>query len=136
MRKLIKGYDEVYSIDENGNIFRNDVKMSPINNGIGYLQIKLRKNKKRYNRYIHRLVWETFNGKIPKGLEINHIDHNKSNNSLSNLELVSHSDNLKKAFKKHGYFGSMNRPKSTRTLSQVEGTPSEGAETNGEVESS
>lgn len=136
MRKQIKGYDEVYSIDENGNIFRNGIKMSPVNNGIGYLQIKLRKNKKRYNRYIHRLVWETFNGEIPKGLEINHINHDKSNNSLENLELVSHSDNLKRAFKKYGYFGSMNRPKSTLILSQTESTLSEGAETTGEVQSS
>ena len=136
MKKSIKGYDEVYSVDENGDIFRNDVKMSPINNGVGYLQIKLRRNKKRFNRYVHRLVWEAFNGEIPKGFEINHIDHDKSNNSLSNLELVSHSENLKKAFKKHGYFGSMNRPKNKRILSQAGSTLSEGAETTGEVESS
>lgn len=111
MRKPIQGYDNVYSIDEDGNIYRNNKKMSPANNGIGYMQIKLRHNGKRYGRYVHRLVWETFMGDIPEGLEINHIDHNKLNNSLSNLELVSHSDNLKKAFKKHGYFGSMFRPK-------------------------
>ena len=126
----------MYSVDEDGNVFRNNEKMSPVNNGIGYLQIKLRKNKKRFNRYIHRIVWETFNGLIPKGFEINHIDHDKSNNSLSNLELVSHRENLKKAFKKHGYFGSMNRPKNKRILSQAESTLSEGAETTGEVESS
>lgn len=85
--------------------------MSPINNGIGYYQVKLRFSKKRFNRYIHRLVWETFIGIIPDGYEINHIDHNKQNNSLDNLELVTHSENLKKAFLHHGYFGSMIRPK-------------------------
>lgn len=110
--------------------------MSPISNGLGYLQVKLRHNGKRHNKYIHRLVWETFKGEIPKHLEINHIDHNKLNNSLSNLELVSHSENLKKAVQKYGYFGSMNRPKNMRILSQAEGTPSEGAETTGEVQSS
>lgn len=136
MIKSIKGYDNVYTIDTNGNIYRNNKKMSPVNNGIGYYQIKLRCQKKRYAVYVHRLVWETFNGKVPEGYEINHIDHNKANNSLANLELVTHSDNLKKAFKKHGYFGSMNRPKNMLTLSQAKGTPLEGAETTGEVKSS
>lgn len=136
MIKPIQGYDSNYSADTDGNIYRDGKKMSPTNNGIGYYQIKLRHNGKRYNRYVHRIIWETFNGPIPKGQEINHIDHVKSNNKLSNLELVTHSEDVKKAFLKYGYFGSMNRPKNMRTLSQAEGTPSEGAETTGEVQSS
>ena len=47
-------------------------------------------------------------GKVPKGYEINHVDHDKSNNSLTNLELVTHSENLKKAVEKHGHFGFLN----------------------------
>jgi len=39
------------------------------------------------------LVWEAFNGKIPAGLEIDHIDRDKHNNTLSNLRLVTHSEN-------------------------------------------
>ena len=134
--KPIQGFDSVYTIDTNGNIYRDGKKMSPVNNGIGYYQIKLRRNKKRYPVYVHRLVWETFNGPIPEGYEINHIDHDKSNNTLENLELVTHRDNLKKAVQKWGYFGSMNRPKCMSTLSQAEVTTSEGAETTGEVQSS
>ncbi|MBN8211099.1 HNH endonuclease [Bacillus sp. NTK071] len=30
-------------------------------------------------QYVHRLVWGTFNGAIPEGLEINHTDGNKKN---------------------------------------------------------
>ena len=108
MIKEIQGYDPVYSIDEQGNIYRSGKKMFPVNNGIGYYQIKLRRNGKRYHRYVHSLVWEAFNGKVPKGYEINHIDHDKSNNSLTNLELVTHSENLKKAVEKHGHFGFLN----------------------------
>lgn len=38
---------------------------------------------------IHRYVWESYNGEIPKGYEIHHIDHDKSNNSIENLELMT-----------------------------------------------
>ena len=103
--KDIPNYGGIYKITTNGDIYKGNQKLSPVNNGFGYYQIKLRKNGKRINKYIHRLVWETFNGNIPKGYEINHIDHDKSNNSLANLELVTHSLNLKKAVEKHGHFG-------------------------------
>lgn len=133
MRKTIKGFNQAYSVDIYGNIYRGNKIIKSYNNGIGYFQVKLALNGKRYNKYIHRIVWETFVGEIPKGYEINHIDHDKSNNCLYNLELVTHSENIHKAFIKYGYFGSMNKPKNMLTLSQAEGTPSEGAETTGEV---
>ena len=43
--------------------------------------------------YIHRVVWEVFNGEIPAGKEIDHIDRDKTNNNLNNLRLVTHSEN-------------------------------------------
>lgn len=46
-------------------------------------------------QYVHRLVWKLFNGEIPEGYEINHIDGNKSNNKLSNLELMTREENCK-----------------------------------------
>ena len=61
----------------------------------GYLRITIR--NKQYS--IHRLVWETFNEPIPEGYYIDHIDGNKSNNALSNLRLVTQSDNMKNAMK-------------------------------------
>lgn len=133
MEKKVIGYDDVYTINTDGIVYRNGKPMSPRDNGIGYQQIGLRLNRKRYNVYIHRLVWKTFKGDIPDGYEINHIDHNKYNNKLDNLELVSHSTNLKKSVERYGYYGSMNRPKDMRTLSQAKDTSLEGAETTGEV---
>lgn len=41
----------------------------------------------------HRLVWTWFNGEIPEGCVIDHIDHDPSNNSLSNLRLRTYEDN-------------------------------------------
>ena len=37
---------------------------------------------------MHRYIWEQVNGSIPKGYDIHHIDHNKDNNDISNLELM------------------------------------------------
>lgn len=45
------------------------------------------------NKLVHRLVWEAFNGPIPKGMWINHKDGNKANNHLDNLELTTPSEN-------------------------------------------
>lgn len=43
---------------------------------------------------IHRIVYETFVGPIPPDKEINHIDANKANNSIYNLEVITHQENI------------------------------------------
>lgn len=37
---------------------------------------------------MHRYVWEFYNCKIPKGYHVHHIDGDKSNNDISNLQLL------------------------------------------------
>ena len=71
-------------------------------NNIGYLIFKVRKFGESgfKNYYVHRFIWETYNSIIPDGKEIHHIDNNKENNRLSNLQLITHSENCKKAAKK------------------------------------
>lgn len=61
----------------------------------GYLVVSLiNKEGERKQLYLHRLVWEAFNGKIPSGHEIDHISTDRSDSNLSNLRLVySHSEN-------------------------------------------
>lgn len=44
---------------------------------------------------IHRYVWEYYNGKIPDGYHVHHIDGDKSNNDISNLRLLTVSDHIK-----------------------------------------
>ena len=61
----------------------------------GYLRISI--ENKQYS--IHRLIWETFNGTIPEGYCIDHIDGNRANNSISNLRLTTQSENMKNAMK-------------------------------------
>lgn len=43
---------------------------------------------------MHKIIWEAFNGLIPEGMVIDHTDGNKGNNALTNLQLVSQSDNM------------------------------------------
>lgn len=52
----------------------------------------------------HRFIWEAVNGAIPNGYEIHHKDHNRSNNSISNLELIESS------LHKHIHFNGKNNP--------------------------
>ena len=93
----LNGYKYDYFVDSLGNVYKDANKMALSDNGSGYKFVRLRTETKRVNRYVHRLVWESFYGKIPKGYEINHIDHDKNNNSLDNLELVTHQENIDKA---------------------------------------
>lgn len=76
--------------------------LSPRDNGKGYKYISLTKNNKPHRFYIHRLVATYF---IPNPLnrkEINHIDGNKGNNCVENLEWCTRSENNKHAYAHNG----------------------------------
>ncbi len=45
--------------------------------------------------YLHRRVWEDANGPIPDGYDIHHRDHNKTNNDLDNLQLLTKDDHTR-----------------------------------------
>lgn len=59
----------------------------------GYLQVTLYKNKKPITYKVHRLVWEAFNGEIPEGMQVNHINEVKTDNRLENLNLMTPKEN-------------------------------------------
>lgn len=52
----------------------------------GYYLSSKKINGKRIR--LHRYIYEKFKGKIPKGYEVHHIDQNKENNDINNLELL------------------------------------------------
>lgn len=44
---------------------------------------------------LHRAVWESTKGRIPDGFDIHHIDHDKTNNDIANLECLSKADHAR-----------------------------------------
>ena len=113
-RKYIKYQDikfywhpkyKYYLASKNGKILsikwnkKRILKLHTLRNG--YLYFGLHINNTQKNYLVHRFVYETFKGKIPSDKQTDHIDNNKENNSLSNLQLLSPSENTKKShFKK------------------------------------
>ena len=94
--KQVPGFKD-YEVSSRGRVRRGEPMMRFCDNGIGYLIIRLREGGTRKRFYVHRLVLNTFRPQTNPFLEVNHIDHNKKNNWLDNLEWVTHRENLKKA---------------------------------------
>lgn len=56
--------------------------------------------------YMHRAVWALHNGEIPAGHHIHHVDGDRANNEISNLELLSASDHSKHHAQGNSWVGS------------------------------
>lgn len=88
-----------YEIDEFGNVNKRKgtgfIKTFADKDGYPKLAFTI-KDKGTVNKFVHRLVYESFVGPIPPGLTVDHIDNNKQNNHFSNLQLLSAEDNAVK----------------------------------------
>lgn len=94
-----KEFGDKYTIYENGDIYNKyNKKLSPVDNGKGYLIVNIYINGKRTCKSIHRLLGELFLENPNNYSDINHIDGNRQNNSLTNLEWCTHSTNIKHSY--------------------------------------
>ena len=71
----------------------------------GYLNICVRKHGQSGVKgcHVHRFIWECYNGIIREGKVIDHINNNKEDNRLCNLQLMTQQLNCKKADKDRDY---------------------------------
>ena len=87
-----------YEVYEDGKIwsYSRNKWLKPSTRKDGYKQVCLVDDEGKKKMYLlHRVIWEAVTSEqIPSNKEINHIDENKDNNARSNLELVSHKDNI------------------------------------------
>lgn len=121
--KPIEGFDG-YFISNLGKVYSNlgkgrrdrsirvelyEVKPRP--NRTGYMRVYMRDSQtnKRVDRYIHRLVASHFIENIHNKRIVNHIDSDRSNNRMDNLEWVTVLENIEHAMT----FGSLERDSST-----------------------
>jgi hypothetical protein len=100
--KNVKGFEGIYEVSNLGNVKRHYSNKSKIlkagTNTHGYKHVTLSKKEIKTYIVVHKLVAIAFLNHIPNGQDnvINHIDHDKTNNNLSNLEIISQRENANK----------------------------------------
>lgn len=88
-----------YEISNTGKVRRNGRERRLFNNPSGYPAVNLYNHCKHKTIAIHRLVALAFIPTPDNKLDVNHIDGNKTNNNVDNLEWCTRSENLKHAYK-------------------------------------
>jgi len=96
----VVGYEGLYSVSDLGRVkshwYSNPRILAPSVTRDGYLKVVLSGHNGRKNSTIHTLVMGSHFGRRPRGLDISHKDGDKCNNLLSNLEYLSHKENINK----------------------------------------
>lgn len=87
---------KIYSYPKAANPNRNGKWLKQQKDAKGYSTVTLRNSDGAKTFKVHRLVLETYSGN--SGEQVNHIDGNKQNNSLSNLEWVTNQRNTIHAY--------------------------------------
>lgn len=95
-------------------VYRDRI-LSPSDNGNGYKYITVTQNGKRKHLYVHRLVADLFIPKIDGKDVVNHLDYDRGNNRVDNLEWCTQKENTRysawkfahpqKQFSKMGKYG-------------------------------
>ena len=103
--RSVPGYEGYYEVSNFGNVksLTNDKILKPCLGSRGYYMVRVYKDNKGNTMSIHVLVAMAFLGHKPDGYKIvvDHIDNNKLNNHVSNLQLISNRENTSKD-KKNG----------------------------------
>lgn len=106
-----------YDVSDTGRVKNSDTGkiLKPGTNAKGYYIVSLYRDGKPHTKKVHRLVAEAFNNIEHKGLEVNHKDGNKSNNSIDNLEWCTGSENIL-----HAYASGLREPPRMKKVKVIE----------------
>lgn len=111
--KPVKGFEQYYEVSDEGIIrtieryiilsthsYKKCRKiLKQFQDSKGYFHVKLYNGQgKSRSITIHRIVALTFLDNPDKLLEVNHINHDKTNNNVKNLEWISRSNNIKHSY--------------------------------------
>ncbi len=111
--KPVRNYEELYKVSNLGRVYRIGAHVKRLNhlmyvpvrmmgsldNGKGYLRIKLTKENKSKRIMLHRIIAEAFIPNPQNKRCVNHLDGNKKNNCIENLEWCTHSENVNHSIK-------------------------------------
>ena len=94
--KQLLGHPNYYAT-EDGEIVRKKKNgefktLKKCKNNAGYEYVSLNTRNGYY--FVAQLVYEAFNGEIPMGMEIDHVNGKKDDNRISNLRVLTHAQNL------------------------------------------
>lgn len=120
--KDIDGYEGLYQVSNMGKV--RSLKRNNTNGKIlrkcinkrGYEVVYFSKGNKKYAQRVHRLVAIAFIPEAKNKPQVNHIDGNKLNNCMNNLEWCTQSENIKHAYDNNLYANQRNIAK--RTMAQ------------------
>lgn len=92
----VSNFGRVKSLAKKTNNQYSNIEMilKPQINTHNYLFVTLYKNHIAKQKLVHRLVYETFVGEIPDGMQVNHLDEDVKNNRLENLNLMTCKENI------------------------------------------
>ena len=111
--KPVKGFEKYYEASNTGKIKRRDgltfykdgrvarfseTILRPTLNHKGYEKVYLSVESKKYSRYVHRLIAQTYIPNPENKITVNHKDCNKRNNAVENLEWLTNTENMQHAF--------------------------------------
>ena len=94
--KDVKGYEGLYQVSSLGrvrNVTTTRILKQAKHHG-GYMLVRLSKNGKAHTCTVHRLAAQSFISNPENKPQVNHIDENKTNNNVSNLEWVTSKENI------------------------------------------
>lgn len=88
-----------YEVSTHGQVRRSGLLVAQWGNAKGYRLVNLEVPDLTFPRavYVHELALEAFVGRRPPGCQADHVDGDRSNNAISNLEWVTPAENVRRA---------------------------------------